>query len=197
MRYRSTFTAILAAAYFVGGSTHGSFAQEQPASANAMPSNALDMGTTAPSEPYTALRPGLWEIRTATRMQGMPYELPPVPYNTKQCLTQELLNNQENLAQVTATRGKCQIHDATVTNERTDWTMTCYQNGMEIDAKGRITPITRETYTGNVHFMMHKQQVQALSGVVNVQGIWQGECNTYAPQEEARPTYHRPVYTPQ
>lgn len=192
MRYCSTITAVLTAAFFIGGATHGSFAQEHPAALDGAVADAA-----LPAEAYTALRPGLWEIRTATRMQGMPYELPPVPYNTKQCLTQELLNNQENLAQVTATRGKCQIHDANVTNTRTDWTMTCYQNGMEIDAKGSITPITRETYTGNVHFMMHKQQVQALSGVVNVQGIWQGECNADAQQEEARPTYHRPVYTPQ
>lgn len=148
----------------------------------------------ASGEQYAALRPGMWEIRTATRMQGMPYELPPVPYTTNQCLTQELLNNQENLATVTATRGQCDIHNVEVSEMRTSWTMTCSQNGMNIDAKGSITPITPEIYTGNVHFTMHSANIQALNGVVNVQGAWQGECNSANNPEQAQPTYHMPVY---
>ena len=143
---------------------------------------------------YTALRPGLWEIRTATRMQGMPYELPPVPYNTTQCLTQEFLDNQDNLAKVTAMRGECEIHDAKVSEMRTSWDMTCYQNGMKIDAEGSITPISKEVYTGNVHFVMHSANIKAIKGVVNVQGAWQGECNSGQSSYHAKPTYRTPVY---
>ena len=157
---------------------------------------ALAVATVSPTKPYTALRPGLWEIRTATRMVGMPYELPPVPYTATQCLTQDLLNNQENLATVTATRGNCEIHNAVVTEERTSWDMTCHQNGMNIDAEGSIVPITNETYTGNVHFTMQNANVSALKGVVNVQGMWQGECTGTPDENHARPSYRTPVYTP-
>jgi hypothetical protein len=117
-----------------------------------------------------------------------------VPYTTNQCLTQELLNNQENLAKVTATRGECEIHDANVSEMRTSWTMTCYQNGMEIDANGSITPISQEVYTGNVHFTMHNANIKAINGVVNVQGAWQGECPGGQVPNQARPTYRMPVY---
>lgn len=146
---------------------------------------------------YTALRPGLWEIRTATRMQGMPYELPPVPYNTTQCLTQEQLDNQENLAAVAGSRGKCEIHDASVTPERTNWSMTCFTNGMEMDAKGSITPISKEAYTGNVHFTMQGGNMPvAMNGVVNVQGMWQGECSGNRSENHAQPSFREPVHTP-
>lgn len=154
----------------------------------------LQASAASGEKQYAALRPGLWEIRTATRMQGMPYELPPVPYTTNQCLTQELLNNQENLAKVTATRGECEIHDTEVSDARTTWSMTCYQNGMEIDANGSITPITQEIYTGNVHFTMHNANIKAINGVVNVQGAWQGECASGQNLNQAKPTYRTPVY---
>lgn len=145
---------------------------------------------------YTALRPGLWEIRTATRMQGMPYELPPVPYTTTQCMTQEQLDNQENLSAVSGSQGNCEIHDADVTMERTDWTMTCVKNGMEVDAKGTITPISKEAYTGNVHFTMQGGSIAAVKGVVNVQGMWQGECSGKQSGNHMQPTFREPVYTP-
>lgn len=154
-------------------------------------------GEAAAQQDYTALSPGLWEIRTNTRMQGMPAELPPVPYTTMQCLTQELLNNQENLATVTASRGKCDIHDADVSSERTNWTMSCEQNGMHIEAKGVITPISQRAYTGNVHFIMDTGSVHSLNGVVNVQGLWQGECEGSAGTGAAKHTYRTPVYSPE
>lgn len=148
-------------------------------------------------KPYTALRPGLWEIKTSTRMLNMPYELPPVPYTATQCLTQELLDNQENLAKVTATRGDCDIHNVNVADDRTSWDMTCHQNGMDIEAEGYIAPITRETYTGKVDFAMHNASVQEpIKGMVNVQGIWQGECTGDAAESHVRPRYRTPVYTP-
>lgn len=142
---------------------------------------------------YQALRPGLWEIRTATRMQGMPDELPPVPYTAVQCLAQELLDNQENLSAITATQGTCEIHDVAVTETRTNWDMTCHQHGMEFAANGTITPITRETYTGNVYFTMKNATISAIKGVVNVQGMWQGECTGAQKEHQAQPTYRTPV----
>lgn len=145
---------------------------------------------------YTALRPGLWEIRTATRMQGMPFELPPVPYTTTQCMTQEQLDNQESLSAVAGSQGNCDIHDADVTPARTSWTMTCYKNGMEVDAKGAITPISKEVYTGNVHFTMQGSDMPAMNGVVNVQGNWLGECTGEQNRSEMQPSFRKPVYTP-
>lgn len=151
-----------------------------------------------PEKPYTALRPGLWEVKTSTRMQGMPYELPPVPYTATQCLTQDLLNNQENLAKVTATRGDCDIHDVNVSDERTSWSMDCsQQNGIHIDGQGYIAPITREMYTGKVNFTLHNPSIQAMRGEVNVQGAWQGECTGNDAENHARPSYRTPVYTPE
>lgn len=142
---------------------------------------------------YTALRPGLWEIRTATRMQGMPYELPPVPYRTTQCLTQEQLDNQQNLSAVAGSQGNCDIHDTDVTEERTNWTMSCIKNGMEVDAEGTITPISKEAYTGNVTFTMQGGGIpMAMNGAVNVQGLWQGECNGNQSEQQMTPSYRRP-----
>lgn len=163
---------------------------------------AQDAPAAEQTQAYTALRPGLWEIRTNTRMQNMPYELPPVPYTAVQCLTQELLNNQQNLAAVTATRGKCDIHNVAVSEARTSWEMTCFQNQMEIEAKGTITPISLEAYTGNVYFTMvmpnaNSATRQGLDGVVNVQGLWQGECTGSASEVQAKPTYRAPVYIPE
>lgn len=147
----------------------------------------------AATEHYTALRPGLWEVRTATRMQGMPFELPPVPATVTQCMTQAQLDNQENLSAVSGSQGNCEIHEATVTPDRTSWTMTCYKNGMEVDAKGAITPISKEVYTGNVHFTMQGNNMPAMNGVVNVQGNWMGECKGEQNRSEMQPSFRSPV----
>ncbi|MCH2546280.1 MAG: DUF3617 domain-containing protein [Alphaproteobacteria bacterium] len=151
----------------------------------------------ASSKSYTALRAGMWEIRTSTRMQGMPSELPPLPYTANQCLTQELLDNQENLDTVTAMRGQCTIHNATVTNERTEWQMVCYQNGMKVEANGVITPLSQHAYTGNVNFLMHTTKTTAIRGVVNIQGMWQGDCKGGAGSNTATPSFHSSGYTSQ
>ncbi len=130
----------------------------------------------APKE-YTALKPGLWEIRTSTQMLNMPVELPPVPYKAVQCLTQEQLNNQENLTAVSGAQGECQILDANVTEQQTTWHMTCKKNGMDFNAKGSITPISLDTYTGNVRFTMSgNPNMPPMNGVTTLQGTWQGEC---------------------
>lgn len=141
------------------------------------------------AQTYTALKPGMWEIRTATRMQGMPSELPPVPYNTTQCMTQAQLDNQQNLAKVSGAQGDCDIRDANVTPERTIWSMTCNKNGMDIDAKGMITPISTEAYTGKVEFIMKSGNFPAMHGVVNVQGLWQGECAGNTSASGMEPTF--------
>lgn len=126
---------------------------------------------------YTALKPGLWEITTSTQMLNMPVELPPVPYRAIQCLTQEQLNNQENLTAVSGAQGQCEILDANVTDTRTSWSMHCKKNGMDFNAKGSITPISLETYTGNVHFTMSgARNMPPMSGMTTLQGTWQGEC---------------------
>lgn len=126
---------------------------------------------------YTALKPGLWEVRTSTQMLNMPVELPPVPYKAVQCLTQEQLDNQENLTAVSGTQGECQILNANVTEQKTTWNMNCKKNGMDFNARGSITPISLDTYTGSVHFTMSgAQNMPPMNGVTTLQGTWQGEC---------------------
>lgn len=129
---------------------------------------------------YTALKPGLWEIRTSTQMVDMPLELPPVPYRAVQCLTQEQLNNQENLTAVSGAQGDCKILDAKVSDQQTSWQMHCRKNGLDFNAHGSITPISLETYTGSVRFTMSSPQqksVPLMNGVTTLQGTWQGECS--------------------
>lgn len=144
---------------------------------------------------YNALRPGLWEINTSTSMLSMPLDLPPVPYRATQCLTQELLDNQQNLTTISAMRGKCEIHEVDVTPERTKWTMTCLQNGILFDANGAITPTTRENYTGKVNFTMRGDRLSAVKGEVQVQGSWRGECSGASYENHAQPSYRKPTYT--
>lgn len=151
--------------------------------------------TSGVSEGYNALRPGLWEINTSTSMLSMPLDLPPVPYRATQCLTQELLDNQQNLTTISAMRGKCEIHDVDVTTERTQWTMTCLQNGILFDANGAITPTTRESYTGKVNFTMRGDRLSAVKGEVHVQGNWRGECSGAPYENHAQPNYRKPTYT--
>lgn len=137
----------------------------------------LVLAAGAAQAEYKALKPGLWEIRTSTQMVDMPLELPPVPYRTVQCLTQEQLNNQENLTAVSGSQGDCTISDANVTEQRTSWNMRCRKNGLDFDAQGSITPISLETYTGSVKFTMYSDKnVPPMNGVTTLQGTWQGDC---------------------
>lgn len=156
---------------------------------------AASAQATGNSESYSALRPGLWEINTSTSMLSMPLDLPPVPYRATQCLTQELLDNQQNLTTISAMRGKCEIHDVNVTPERTQWTMTCLQNGILFDANGAITPTTRESYTGKVNFTMRGDRLSAVKGEVQVQGSWRGECSGASYENHAQPNFRKPTYT--
>lgn len=154
-----------------------------------LPASAM----AAPVE-YRALRPGLWEVQTSTEMLNMPVELPPVPYRTTLCLTQEQLNNQENLTAVSGAQGDCQILSSDVTEQRTNWTMLCKKNGMNFDAQGTITPISLETYTGNVRFTMSgARNMPPMNGITRVQGVWQGECkgNPAASAAGVTPTFKK------
>lgn len=143
----------------------------------------------SPSE-YKALKPGLWEVRTSTQMLNMPVELPPVPYRAVQCLTQEQLNNQKNLTAVSGAQGDCQIMDSHVTETKTTWKMLCKKNGMDFDAKGSITPISLETYTGNVQFTMSgAPNMPPMNGLTTIQGTWQGECTGHESGTGVQPVF--------
>lgn len=140
--------------------------------------NASQPVVAAVPAKYTALKPGLWEVRTSTQMLNMPVELPPVPYKAVQCLTQDQLDNQENLTAVSGAQGECQILDANVTEQKTTWNMTCKKNGMDFKARGSITPISLDTYTGSVHFTMSgNPNLPPMNGVTTLQGTWQGDCS--------------------
>lgn len=125
---------------------------------------------------YDSLKPGLWEISTSTQMLGMPVDIPPVPYSTQQCITQEMLDKQENLSAISAAQGSCSVENADVTGNKTTWSMTCMNNGMLVKAHGAITPLSLEAYSGNVKFTMESQNVPPMEGKVRLQGRWLSEC---------------------
>lgn len=147
------------------------------------------LGVTAHAKDYTAIKPGLWEIQTHTKMLGMPVEMPPVPYKAKQCLTQEQLNNQENLASVSGAQGDCQIQNVDVTDERTIWAMECVNKGMQMQAEGELRPISSENYNGNVSFTMQGGGGLQMRGHVVVEGRWLGACDHS--MNEATPVFNR------
>lgn len=162
------------------------------AASNLQPEHPAEVPETAE---YTALRAGLWEVRTSTQMYDMPVELPPVPYRASHCLTQEQLNNQQNLTAVAGQQGECDIHDAQVSEQQTRWRMTCLKNGMRFNAQGSITPISLETYTGTVRFTMTGAQgMPPINGVTTIQGTWQGECvGVSDPTAGVEPVFSEPT----
>lgn len=127
---------------------------------------------------YTEIKAGLWQITTETKMLGMPAEMPGIVHTTQQCLTQEQLDNQQNLIAVSGTQGNCSIHDVKVTKEWTSWGMTCKKGPMTVEGTGMINPISQTSYKGDVDFSMQSANSNgmALFGKTSIKGKWLSAC---------------------
>ena len=75
------------------------------------------------------MEPGLWEITTESRMQGMN-----IPASTMtQCLTED-----DMVPRNTQPGQDCEITDLTTSGDTVRWTMRCGGQGEEVESTGQI-----------------------------------------------------------
>lgn len=75
------------------------------------------------------MEPGLWEITTESRMQGMN-----IPASTMtQCLTED-----DMVPRNTQPGQDCEITDLTTSGDTVRWTMRCSGQGEEVESTGQI-----------------------------------------------------------
>lgn len=123
------------------------------------------------------LKGGQWEIETSTRFLGMPVDLPPVPAKTVQCISQEQIDNHQFLKKVKGPKGECDVSNVHVQKDRITWDMKCVGGQVTVSAKGAVTPITEQLFTGKVDFESAPNPMGQLKGVVTVQGTRTGDCD--------------------
>lgn len=136
------------------------------------------MAFSAHAASYTAIKPGLWAISTAIKMQGMPAEMAPLSFISKQCITQEQLDNQTSLINVSSSKYNCKVSDTVVTDKQTSWNMTCQASGLPMQGSGTVNPISRDKFAGVVNYTMGSTDNGGIvmGGIANVEGNWQGNC---------------------
>lgn len=139
--------------------------------------SAMAAGADAASK--IPLQGGQWEIVTSTRFLGMPVDLPPVPAKTVQCIAQEQIDSHQFLKKVKGPQGECDVSNVHVQKDRITWDMKCVGGQVAVNAKGAVTPITEQLFTGKVDFSSTPGQSQLgqLKGVVTVQGTRVGDCD--------------------
>jgi len=91
---------------------------------------SLAMAGTAFAGGSPNMKPGLWEITTQAKMQGM--TLPPTTIT--QCITKDDMVPRGD----TQTQD-CEVSDVKTSGDTVTWTMRCSGEGGDVESTGRIT----------------------------------------------------------
>jgi hypothetical protein len=102
--------------------------------------------STAASAAAPAMKDGLWEITTTTKVPGMPFTPPPVTITN--CYTKDDVKNQQV---VPKQEGNCTIRDLKTSGAKTSWKIVCTgeQSGK---GEGEITWKGDSAYEGKQKF---------------------------------------------
>jgi phage tail tube protein FII len=86
-------------------------------------------------KPKVDMEEGLWEITTEVKMEGMPFQMPPVTHT--QCITQEDL--VPDTSQAEQTEQKCEVTNLKVKGNTVTYDLTCAGDDHKMTSHSSIT----------------------------------------------------------
>lgn len=127
-----------------------------------------------------SIKPGLWEVRTYTKTQGMPSNLPPVPARSEQCITADMLKGESDLQLLVGRQDECQLsnrrQEESGGNAPTVWYMECENHrNFRIRGDAELLPIAPGRYMGTVAFESDSGSSK-VQGEIRFVGTRKGNC---------------------
>ena len=125
--------------------------------------------TVAAAEPN--MTEGNWEIKGEMKMEGLPFQMPPVPVSYSQCLTKKDLVPEQK-----EKNGDCTTESQKVEGNNVTWVTHCVdKKGSKIDGTGTMT-YKGTTFEGTIHNVMTDTKGGKVESRLNMNGKRIGDC---------------------
>jgi hypothetical protein len=116
---------------------------------------------------------GKWELTTETKIEGMPFQVPVVPYTITQCITKDDLVPKNR----TQKDQKCEVIDQKITGDKVSWKVKCTDTRGTSEGEGEIT-YRGDSYSGKVRTkILDNKTKQVMTSVTTLKGRRIGDCS--------------------
>jgi hypothetical protein len=122
------------------------------------PASAIDM------------KEGKWEHTMEVKMEGLPMEIPSMPFTTTQCLTQK-----DIVPQTARKEQNCKVLEQKITGNKVTWKVKCVEQGSVTEGEGEII-YSGMTYAGTLKTKMTDKSGKVMQSITKMKGRRIGDC---------------------
>jgi hypothetical protein len=116
---------------------------------------------------------GKWQITMETKMEGLPFQVPVVPYTTTQCITKDDLVPRNR----TQKDQRCEIIDQKISGNKVMWKVKCTHPDGTSEGQGEIT-YRGDSYSGRMTTkIVDNKTKQVMTSVTTMKGRRIGDCS--------------------
>lgn len=117
------------------------------------------------------MQEGEWEISMEIKMEGMPFQMPPMTFKDTQCLT------KEDMVPKTAKEDeKCEVKEQKIIGNKAIWKVHCIEkDGSTTDGTGEIT-YSGNSYQGVMNTKITDKTGQSMTSTTKMTGRRLGAC---------------------
>lgn len=110
------------------------------------------------------IKDGLWEMTMETRMEGLPFAMPPVSVTVKQCISKS-----DPILQDPESKKNCRIKNQKVSGNKVSWEFECSQEEGKADGKGEMT-YSGSTSSGVSKVVMTTKEGEKMTSTTKIKG---------------------------
>jgi hypothetical protein len=116
---------------------------------------------------------GKWQITMETKMEGLPFQVPVVPFTATQCITKDDL-----VPKNTARKDqKCKVIDQKVIGNKVTWKVKCVDPNTTSEGEGEIT-YSGDSYSGRMRTKITNNSTkQVMTSSTTMKGKRIGDCS--------------------
>jgi hypothetical protein len=119
------------------------------------------------------LHEGKWQLTMETKMEGLPFQVPVMPFTTTQCIT------KDNLVPRNTSRNdqKCEIIDQKIIGNKVTWKVKCTDPDVTSEGEGEIT-YSGDSYSGRMKTKITDHGTkEVMTSTTTMKGQRIGDCS--------------------
>lgn len=117
---------------------------------------------------------GKWQLTMETKMEGLPFQVPVVPYTTTQCITKDDLVPRNTAGPKDQ---KCEIIDRKIAGSKVTWKVKCVNPQAVSEGEGEIT-YSGDSYAGRMRTKITDNGTkQVMTSTTVMKGRRIGDCS--------------------
>jgi hypothetical protein len=119
------------------------------------------------------LHEGKWQLTMETKMEGLPFQVPVVPFTSTQCITRNDLvpRNRSGNDQ------KCEIIDQKIVGNKVMWKVKCVDPNVTSEGEGEIT-YSGDSYSGGMKTKITDHSTkEVMTSTTTMKGQRIGDCS--------------------